>query len=211
MSTPKLAASGTELTVLPPSNVPTFIVGLPITGCAAGRSRTTRSRDSAPPPCRIAFTRDSVHGSVRRNAAEPRVELERALVPDVGIVRSRSPTIIAPPCRAAASGEMLRPYAPPSSAGREHDDEAGVPGNLFAELARREQESPRRPPSCRRSRARRAVAVGSPANGSRDQGSGAERHRCRYARSGTAAAWIPSRPHARSRWCVPRRIHGKRH
>src|SRR6266850_2176148 len=42
MSTPMRAASGTMLTPLPPSIVPTFMVGEPITGCDAARREQDR-------------------------------------------------------------------------------------------------------------------------------------------------------------------------
>ena len=46
------AASGTAFTLLPPSIVPTFSVGLPITGCAGTPKSNASSLPSAAPPCR---------------------------------------------------------------------------------------------------------------------------------------------------------------
>ena len=47
ISTPMVAASGTMLTPCPPSKVPTFIVGRPITGCSGWAKSNASSFDTA--------------------------------------------------------------------------------------------------------------------------------------------------------------------
>ena len=47
MSTPMVAVSGTMFTPLPPVMVPTFIVGVPITGCGAAPKSNASSCETA--------------------------------------------------------------------------------------------------------------------------------------------------------------------
>src|SRR5215831_1994012 len=140
MSTPTLASSGTMFTPCPPSNVPTFMVGPPITGCAFTEIEALQLAH------RLRRLVDRVdaqlgHRAVRRDSAEFRVEFKRTLVADERIVGGRlAHDHRARAAEEARAGKVLRSDAAALFRRGENDHDARRPLQALRSVVRGEQD-----------------------------------------------------------------------